>query len=103
MVVLEVRNLVEALEFFEGIVGKEGPFFFDCSVVRHAWGACREQDFFTIGEKGKLVTMSDIMETLRRARDDETLEEYRWSDRGFFHEGFRLSKDGRTVRMLWGS
>ena len=99
MVVLEVRNLVKALEFFEGIVGKEGPFFFDCSVVRHAWGACREQDFFTIGEKGKLVTMSDIIETLRRARDDETLECY-WSG---FHEGYRLSRDGRTVKMIWGS
>lgn len=96
MGVPEVGHLMEALEFFEGIVGKEGPFFFDCGVVAHA-------STFTIGVNGKLVTMSDIMETLRRVRDNETLEKYRFSGRGFFHEGFRLSKDGRTVRMLWGS
>ena len=89
----EIKRLVKVLEFFEGMVGKEGPFFFDCGVAR------TKQDVFTIGEKGKLVTMSDIIETLRRARDDETLECY-WSG---FHEGYRLSRDGRTVKMIWGS
>ena len=103
MGVPEVGHLVEALELFEGIVGKEGPFFFDCWVVKHASGASPEQDVSTIGEKGKLVTMSDIMEVLRRVRDNETLEEEYFSGRSFYHEGFRLSRDGRTVRMLWGS
>jgi hypothetical protein len=103
MGVPEVGSLVKALEFFGGMVGKEGPFFFDCGVVAHAWGDRPEQDVFTIGEKGHLVTMSDIIETLRRVRDNQTLEEWYDCGRSYYHEGFRLSKDGRTVRMLWGS
>ena len=98
MGVSEIECLVKVLEFFEGMVGKEGPFFFDCNVVRLASG-----DVFTIGEKGKLVTMSDIIETLRRARDDKTVAECHWSGGSFYHEGYSLSRDGRTVKMIWGS
>ena len=93
----EIKRLVKVLEFFEGMVGKEGPFFFDCGVAR------TKQDVFTIGEKGKLVTMSDIMETLRRVRDDKTLGECYWCGRSYYHEGYSLSTDGRTIVMGWGS
>lgn len=100
----EVYFLVKALKLFEGMVGKEGPFFFDCQVVLHAWGdSPGEKDVFTIGEKGKLVTMTDIIETLDRVSNDETLGEWRYCGRSYFHEGYHLSKDGRTVTMCWGS
>lgn len=92
------------LGVFEGMIGKEGPFYFDCGIVKHAnYGSSGEEDIFTIGGKGKLVTMTDIIETLRRVCNDDNLEEWRWCDRSFFHEGYKLSRDGRTVRMLWGS
>lgn len=102
MTLLEVGHLIEALQLFEGMVGKEGPCYFDCGVVNHCF-ASDEADIFPIGRKGKLVTMSDIMETLRQVRDDETISEWYYSGRSFFHEGYRLSGDGKTVTMIWGS
>eukprot|EP00985_Skeletonema_marinoi_P006879 scaffold3011_cov130-Skeletonema_marinoi.AAC.4 len=90
----EVENLVQGLEVFEGIVGKdkEGPFYFDfdCGVVKHVdLDASGEEDIFTIGRKGKLVTMKDVIETLRQVCNDDNLEEWRWSGRSFYFQGYQ--------------
>ena len=75
---------------------------FGCGVVKHVdFDASGEEDIFTIGKKGKLVTMKDVIETLRQVCNDDNLEEWRWSGRSFYFQGYLLSRDGRTVRMSW--
>ena len=103
MGVPEVGSLMKALKLFEGMIGKEGPFFFDCGVIRHAWGDSPERDVFTIGVNGKLVTMADIIETLRRVSNNDEVEEWYNCGRSYYHGGYQMSRDGRTVKMIWGS
>ncbi|EJK47432.1 hypothetical protein THAOC_33848 [Thalassiosira oceanica] len=105
---LEVRDLLTAFEHFQGMIGKPGPYFFDCQVIAHnhfcgnaGQGA---SDVFQIGEAGRDVEPEDIFAALRAAAQDEVLTDVRSNyGRSYYHEGFRLSSDGKTVRMIWGS
>ena len=108
MGVLELRDLLKALEYFTGMVGKPGPCFFDCQVIAHNHFCPRNasqgaSDVFQIGEAGRDVELNDIFAALRAAAQDEVLEEVRYGSRSYFHEGYHLSSDGKTVYMRWGS
>ena len=109
MGVLELRDLLKALEYFTGMVGKPGPCFFDCQVIAHNHFCPRNasqgaSDVFQIGEAGRDVELNDIFAALRAAAQDEVLYDV-WSNygRSYYHEGYRLSSDGKTVYMIWGS
>jgi len=103
--VYEVQYLLTALEHFQGMIGKPGPCFFDCQVVAHGgYPEQRASDIFQIGEAGRDVEPEDIFAALRAAAQDEVLTDVRSNyGRSYYHEGFRLSSDGKTVRMIWGS
>lgn len=109
--VYEVKHLIQSLELFQNMVGKEGPCYFDCGVVAHNFFVDHQElndagvtDIFVIGKKGEAVTMRDILDTLRRVCSDERLSEVQYSGgRSYFHEGYRVSEDGKTVKMVWGS
>ena len=107
----EVDHLLQALEFFHSIVGKEGPFYFDCQIIAHNYGIPLTKlgmpgahDRFRIGQKGEAVTMEDVLISIRRLCKDKRLDKIRWDyGRSYYHEGYRVSEDGKTLRMAWGS
>ncbi|KAL7539698.1 hypothetical protein ACHAXR_009506 [Thalassiosira sp. AJA248-18] len=112
--VYEVKHLLECLELFQDMVGKEGPCYFDCGVIAHnhflgkeLWDELNEAgvtDKFPIGKKGQAVTMGDILDTLQQVCSNERLDKVQYSGgRSYFHEGYRVSEDGKTVIMIWGS
>ena len=102
MGVPELRYLLKALEYLQGMIGKPGPCFFDCQIC--GAGSIQEaSDIFQIGEAGRDVELNDIFAALRAAAQDEVLEEVRYGGRSYFHEGYHLSSDGKTVYMRWGS
>lgn len=104
--VCEVSYLAEALKFFSGVVGKEGPYYFNCNVLYHV-GYHREEervdDTYQIGEAGNPVTMDQIITALKAIANNELLDEARWCGRRFYHEGYYVSEDGKTLNMQWGS
>mmetsp|Transcript_11952 Transcript_11952/g.28047 ORF Transcript_11952/g.28047 Transcript_11952/m.28047 type:complete len:104 (+) Transcript_11952:69-380(+) len=102
--VYEVQYLLTALEHFQGMIGKPGPCFFDCQVVAHGgYPEQRASDIFQIGEAGRDVEPKDVSAALRAASREKVLEDTYHAGRSYFHEGYRLSSDGKTVYMIWGS
>jgi len=106
--VCEVSALVEALKFFSGVVGKEGPYYFNCNVVGHGgWSEKMEDgvdyDTYQIGEVGEPVTMDQILTTLKAVARNKLLDDAYMCGRSFFHEGYYVSSDGKTLNMQWGS
>ena len=64
-----------------------------------------EMSIMAIGEKGRTVTLDDIIDTFRKVSTHERLEKFRHSGRSYFLEGFKLckSKGGKTLSVTWGS
>lgn len=56
-----------------------------------------------IGENGKKVTMDDVVAAFDKVSTHKELVKFRKSGRSYFHEGFKVSQDGKTITMLWGS
>lgn len=64
----------------------------------------RNYDKYEIVGAGVPLTMDAVVTTLKAVASNKLLYEARhFSDRSFYHEGYRVSKDGRTLSMLWGS
>ena len=114
MGVLEVRHYAELLDWAMKNVGKEGPLYFDCGVIRHNHFRSVEvehqledtgtTDMFRIGQKGKVIELEDILTTFRAVSNNELLREVMYcGGRTYDHEGFRVSSDGKTLKMVWGS
>ena len=93
--VWEIEHCVKFLEAANGMVGEEGPFYFAPQVNDPP-----PNDKFAIGEKGRAVTLEDVLATFKAVGANRNLG--REQSRLFF-EGFRWSEDGKTLYMLWGS
>jgi len=51
-----------------------------------------------------MIEMDDILSTFRAVSNHKLLGKVQeCGDRTYFHEGFRVRKDGKTIEMLWGS
>ena len=114
MGVLEVEHYADLLDWAMKNVGKEGPLYFDCGVIRHNHFRSVEvdhqltetgtTDMFRIGQKGKVIELEDILATFSAVSNNELLREVTNSGgRTYDHEGFRVSSDGKTLKMVWGS
>lgn len=112
--VCEVETYAQLLDWAVKSIGKEGPLYFDCGVIYHNHFTNDEiqndleetglTDVFPIGKKGEAVTMNDILDTFRIAANNDLLGKVRCcGDRSYDHEGFRVSQDGKTIIMQWGS
>ena len=62
-----------------------------------------EMSIIPIGEKGRKVTLDDIIDTFRYVSTHERLEKFRHSGRSYFLEGFKVIKGGNTLSVTWGS
>ncbi|KAL7537260.1 hypothetical protein ACHAWF_005706 [Thalassiosira exigua] len=91
----EAAYLAEALRFFKDVIGKEGPFYYDCSMRFDEPGV---PERFVIGKEGRPVTLDDIIATLRKVSKNKILQEVY-----VFHEGYRVSNDGKTLEMMFGT
>ncbi|KAL7537261.1 hypothetical protein ACHAWF_005707 [Thalassiosira exigua] len=110
----EARHLAQALCASKAMIGKEGPCYFDCGVIAHNCFLPYEMeetldragvtDRFVIGKKSHPVTMEDIIDALDAASKNELLHKVQFDyGRSYYHEGYCMSKDGKTLRMKWGS
>ena len=112
---LEIKHYAQLLDWALKNVGKqEGPLFFDCGIIDHnhflsqkLYDELQEtetNDTFQIGEEGKIIELDDILSTFRAVSNHKLLQKVqKCNHRTYDHEGFRVSKDGKTIEMLWGS
>lgn len=63
-----------------------------------------EMSTIPIGEKGRKVTLDDIIDTFRYVSTHERLEKFRHSGRSYYLEGFKIKGySGKTLSVTWGS
>lgn len=114
MGILEIKYYAQLLEWAMKNVGKEGPFYIDCGIIDHNLFISQElydklhetgtNDTFQIGKAGQKLELEDILSTFRAVSKHKLLcEVQECGNRSYFHEGFRVSKDGKTIEMRWGS
>ena len=105
--VCEIQDSAKLLEWAMKSAGKEGPLWFDCGVLAHSW--CDDpyygtSDTFQIGKEGEIIELDDILSTLRAVGNNKVLDEVRYDfRRSYYLSGYRVSKDGKTIKMLWSS
>ena len=110
----EIKQSAQLLVWAMKSVGKEGPIWFDCGVIAHNHFINDElydvlkksgtSDTFQIGKEGEIIELDDILTTLSEVSEHELLRKVRYDGcRSYFHEGFRVSEDGKTITMIWGS
>lgn len=129
----DVRNIeysIDLLTWVKKAVGKKGPCYFEHGIVTHSNGDCNldklrvtmasrvvdpgtvgsvkvkavgELMKVQIGKNGKKVKMSDIIAVFNEVSKNTELDKFRHSGRSYFHEGFRVSGNGKTLSMMWGS
>ena len=96
----EVSYMVEFLDAAMDMIGKEGgAHFLDCGIIGHGgWfdKAENAKDIYNIGMKGKPITLKDVRTVFR-------VSEFMYSERSYCFERFHVSKDGKPIRMIWGS
>ena len=104
----ELYHGAQLIEWAMKSVGKEGPLWLDCGVLAHSY--CDEDledgtsDTFQIGKKGEIIELDDILCTLRAVSKHKVIKEWRYDwNRSYYHEGYKVSKDGKTIKMIWGS
>jgi hypothetical protein len=104
--VSEVEFLAQALDYFSKEIGKAGPYYFDCCVVGHGGWAegmehGRNYDKYEIVGEGVPLTMDAVVTTLKAVASNKLLYEARhFSGRSLWHEGYDVSRDGRTLSMV---
>ena len=107
MVVSEIEHSAKLLEWAMKSAGKEGPLWFDCGVIYHNGIISKEfegtSDIFQIGKEGEIIELDDILSTLREAANHEVINEWYGGSRTFYHSGYRVSRDGKTIKMIWSS
>ena len=84
MGVLEVQHYAQLLDWALKNVGKEGPLYFNCGVIRHNHFRSTEiqhrleetgtTDIFRIGEKGKVIELDDMLATFRAVSNSPTMK-----------------------------
>ena len=111
---LEIKHYAQLLDWAMKNVGKEGPLWFDCGIIGHnhfisqklydKLNETETNDMFQIGKEGEIVELDDILSTFRAVSKHKLLRKvYECGGRTYDHEGFKVSKDGKTIEMVWGS
>ena len=114
MGIFQIEHCAQLLDWALKNVGKEGPLYFDCGIIDHNHFLSQKiydklhetgtTDTFQIGKEGDIIEMDDILSTFRAVSNHKLLGKVQeCGDRTYFHEGFRVRKDGKTIEMLWGS
>ena len=110
----EIKQSAQLLVWAMENVGKEGPIWFDCGVIAHndfindeLYDVLKKSgtsDTFQIGKEGEIIELDDILCTLRAVSKHKVIKEWRYDwNRSYYHEGYKVSKDGKTIKMIWGS
>ena len=125
------KYLIDLLLAVKGIVGKEGPYYFKHGIVTASNKDINLDEMrlaqkspldvtpgtpgsvkvnvigdllhVPIGRVGEDITMEDIISSFYKVSTHVELEKFRKSGRSYFHEGFRVSEDGKSLIMKWGS
>mmetsp|Transcript_20255 Transcript_20255/g.31657 ORF Transcript_20255/g.31657 Transcript_20255/m.31657 type:complete len:115 (+) Transcript_20255:102-446(+) len=114
MGIYEIEHYAQFLDWAMKTVGKEGPCYFDCGIIDHNHFISQElydklhetgtNDIFQIGKAGQKIELEDILSTFRAVSKHKLLcEVQNCGGRSYYHEGLRVSKDGKTIEMSWGS
>lgn len=113
--VFEAEHMVEYMKAVNYLVNKPGPKFLDCGIIDHniflkddpelqqRVNDSGTSDVFQIGEMGRNVTLGDFLDVWSHIANNEVLAAVRYNGRSYFLEGYRLSEDGSTLTMIWGS
>ncbi len=110
----EIENYAQLLEWAMERVGKEGPCYIDCGIIDHSHFISQKlydklhetgtNDTFQIGKAGQKLELEDILSTFRAVSKHKLLCRVQESGgRTYEHGGFRVSKDGKTIEMMWNS
>lgn len=125
-----IEYTIDLLSAARGMVGKKGHCYFEHGIVtshnrdvkfdkkREAMGSIPvivEAPFdgevtvtgdllrIPIGRAGKKVTMEHVISAFHEVSMHAQLVKFRKSGRAYYHEGFVVLRNGRTMLMTWGS
>ena len=122
-----IRYSIELLFGVKKMLGKKGPCYFEHGIVTNSnrdatldgqreapivvpgtigsvqANATGELKRVQIVKDGDRVTMNDIVAAFYFVSTHGELEKFRKSGRGYFHEGFNVSGNKKTLSMRWGS
>lgn len=114
MGILQIKHYAQLLDWAMKNVGKDGPCYIDCGIIDHnpfisqqLYDKLHEtetNDTFQIGTVGQKIELEDILSTFLAVSKHKLLcQVQECGGRTYYHEGFRVSRDGKTIEMRWGS